>query len=134
VVRLRLVRALLLVLGLVALVFGLIGVLFGTAGVSGPDEASVNVDSEFRYFAAWYAGAGGLLLWQSRQPRPSRQLIAVLDGALLLGVLGRVISRIDVGTPDGWVTALTVVELVLAVVVVPWAWWALGRRSPERAH
>ena len=50
------------VLGAIALVMGVVGVVTGGAGVLDGGHVSPNVDSEIRFFAAWYAGAGVLLL------------------------------------------------------------------------
>jgi hypothetical protein len=60
-------QLLLTVLGLVAVAFGLLTVFTGGAGVLRGGEVSANVDSELRFYAAWYAGAGLLL-----QSSPSR--------------------------------------------------------------
>jgi hypothetical protein len=113
-------RLVLTLLGVVALVFGLQGVLLGADGVRGGGEVSANVDSELRFFAAWYAGAGVLLLHSASRIEAARGRLLVLCVVLLLGAGGRLVSWRSHGRPDDVFVALLVVEVVVASVVAPW--------------
>jgi hypothetical protein len=106
--------------GVTALIFGLVAVITGGEGVRHGGPASANVDSEFRFFAAWYAGAGALLL--STVPRVEKEgrLIRAACGVLLLGAVGRVLSIAAVGRPDGFFLFLLALEVAIPLVLVPW--------------
>lgn len=116
----RLFRVALAVLGLVALVFGLHGVVTGTGGVTGGGPASASTDSEMRFFAAWYAAAG-LLLLRSVWHRGIRgPVVRTCCAALLLAAGGRLLSIAEHGRPHDLYVALLVVELVIPAVLLPW--------------
>lgn len=124
----RLLQGLLAVLGLVAVVFGLTGVVLGADGVRAGGDVSPNVDSELRYFAAWYAGAGLLLLHSAPRVQAARGRLLVLCLVLLLGAVGRVLSWHSLGRPDDLFVGLLVVELAVAAVVAPWVLAVTSRR------
>ena len=119
--RVRLgLQVLLGVLGAVAVVFGLLGVIAGTAAIPGGDGAGASVDSELRFHAAWYAGAGLLLL--RAIPRVERETFIVRwAGAMLwLAALGRALSIAAEGRPAPRFVALLVAEIAIPLVIVPW--------------
>ncbi len=64
----RALRAALLVLGAVPLLTGAASILLGSAIIPGPDP-SPSVESELRFYAAWWTGAGAVLLWVARPPQ-----------------------------------------------------------------
>jgi len=108
------------VLGCVALIFGLLGVLTGVDGVFHGGHASASVDSELRFFSAWYAGAGALLLWVRGRVDTETTIIRGVCLFLVLGAAGRVLSIISVGSPHALFLFLMAVEFVVAAVIVPW--------------
>jgi Domain of unknown function (DUF4345) len=55
------------ILGAVALGFGALAVVTGTAPIPDGGAAPVRVDSEFRFYAGWYAAAGVVLLRAARR-------------------------------------------------------------------
>jgi hypothetical protein len=118
------------ILGLIALVFGVVGVITGGAGVLDGGHVSANVDSELRFFAAWYAGAGVLLLWVRRRVETETTVIRGVCAVLLLAAVGRVVSIIAVGTPHLAFLFLMAVEFAVPVIVIPWqAAIAAGERA-----
>lgn len=118
------------VLGVVALVFGLLGVMTGGAGVLDGGHVSANVDSELRFFAAWYAGAGVLLLWVRTRVERETAVIRGVCAFLFLAAVGRVVSIISVGVPHTAFVALMIVEFAIPAIVIPWqAAVAAGERT-----
>jgi hypothetical protein len=123
-------QATLTLLGLVALVFGSLSVVFGGGLVLGAGTVSPGVDSELRYYAAWYAAAGVVALRAARRVETEGGTIRALSAALFLGGCGRVISLVATGTPHPVSLVLMGLELGLPLVLVPWQ-ASLGRRRIE---
>lgn len=111
-------RILLTALGAVAVVAGLYGAATGVAGMLGGDSAGINVDSEFRFFAVFWAGYGAVALWVA--PRAAGEPTAVRALALVLFAAGlaRTVSWIDVGRPDAPYLVLLALELLFPVLLV----------------
>ena len=106
--------------GTVAIVFGSVTVIFGNHSLPSPNAAAVNIDSELRFYAAWYVIAGVLALRVARRVERETFLLRLLSTGLFLGGTARVISLIAVGVPDPTQIALMIVELILPVVLVVW--------------
>jgi hypothetical protein len=117
------------VLGAIALVMGVLGVVTGGGGGLDGGHVSPNVDSEIRFFAAWYAGAGVLLLRVRHRVETETTLIRGVCAVLLLAAVGRVFSIIAVGTPNGAFLFLMAVEFAIPAVIVPWQ-AAVARQLP----
>lgn len=107
-------------LGLVALVAGLATVLFGVASIVGAEDVSGTVDSEMRFYATWYAGAGVLLLWSARRLDSDTWIIRGIAGTLFAAGCSRALSWVAVGEPHLVAQVLMVIELVLPFVIVTW--------------
>lgn len=91
-------------------------------------KVSANVDSELRFYAAWYAAAGVLLLRTVRRVESEGTTIRAICAVLFVAACSRVISIIAVGAPHPMFLALMVVEFAIPVLVVPWQ-AAVARRS-----
>jgi hypothetical protein len=117
-------------LGTIALAMGVIGVVTGGAGVLHGGHVSANVDSEIRFFAAWYAGAGALLLRVRHRVETETTLIRGVCAVLLLAAVGRVLSIIAVGMPNAAFLGLMAVEFAIPAVIVPWQ-AAIARQLPR---
>lgn len=107
-------------LGPVAAVEGMRGVLVGTRQVVQGGLASANVDSEYRFYSAWYHVAGLLLLGAARQPEAGAPIVRAAAGGFLLAACGRVLSLRSRGRPHPVQLALIGVEFVLPVVILTW--------------
>lgn len=123
-------RALLQVSGAVALVMGLHGVLTGTRGVAhGPRDTPfpgrADVDSEFRFFAAWYAVTGALTLREATAAEPGSGTVRIVGAGWLVAALGRVQAIRAAGRPHLMFLVLLVVEAALGVLLVA------SRRDPR---
>ena len=104
--------------GAVAVVAGLHQLATGGTGVVGhrPDGSAGarNVDSELRFYGAWYATAGALMLRAASGPL-DRRTTRTLGAGWLLAAAGRVLSVRAVGRPHPLLLALGVAEAALAL-------------------
>ena len=124
--------ALLTALGAVVTFEGLRGVVQGARQVVGGGPVSANIDSEYRFYSAWYAAFGLLLLGAARRPEHEARLVRAGAGGFLLAATGRALSSRTSGPPHPLQRALMAVEFVLSAVLVPWqARVARGRDQPE---
>lgn len=124
-------QVVLTILGGVAVTFGALTVIAGGAGVLAGGNVSASVDSELRFYAAWYLGAGVLLFWTVPRVESEGPIIRAICTVLVLAACGRVISLIVVGAPHTVFLALMVVEFVIPAVVVPWQ-RAVSRRTASQ--
>ena len=113
-------RLVLTVLGAVAATVGTLTLLFGAGMVQGAGGVSPSVDSELRFFGAWYAVAGVLLIRAASRLEADRFVIRALSLALFAAGCGRVLGLLTVGRPHTIFLVLMVLELVIPVVVLPW--------------
>jgi hypothetical protein len=111
---------LLTALGAVATFEGVRGVVQGAAQVVAGGPVSANVDSEYRFYSAWFAVMGVLLLGAARRPEHETRLVRAAAGGCLLGASGRAISTRTAGRPHPTQWALMAIEFALAAVLVPW--------------
>jgi hypothetical protein len=111
---------LLTVLGGVATFEGVRGVVQGARQVVAGGPVSANVDSEYRFYSAWFAVFGALLLGAARRPEQETRLVRAAAGGCLLGAAGRVVSARTAGRPHPSQRLLMAIELVLPAVLVPW--------------
>jgi hypothetical protein len=111
---------LLTALGAVATFEGVRGVVQGAGQVVAGGPASANVDSEYRFYSAWFAVFGVLLLGAARRPEQETPLVRAAAGGCLLGASGRVLSTRTAGPPHPTQRALMLIEFALAAILVPW--------------
>jgi hypothetical protein len=121
-------QTLLTAFGVVAVTFGALSVLMGGAFVLNVDSVPPSLDSEHRFFAAWYVVAGALVLRSVRRVESETTIVRAVCAGLFLGGCGRILSLITVGAPHLNYVVLMVLELVLPVVIVPWQ-AAVARRA-----
>jgi hypothetical protein len=116
-------------LGVVATVEGTRGVVQGARQVVAGGPVSANVDSEYRFYSAWYAVLGVLLLRAAPRPEQEAAVVRAAAGGFLLAACGRLLSIRTAGPPHPLQRGLLGVELVLPAVLVPWQ-ARVSRRSP----
>lgn len=113
-------RLVLGLLGVVAVTFGTVTMLTGGAPIAdGGAALSPSVESELRFFAAWFAAAGVVLLRSARDPLRHRMPIRWACAAVFTGACARVIGMVTEGVPEPVYVTLTVVEFAIPVVVLP---------------
>jgi hypothetical protein len=113
-------QVVLAILGCVALAAGSITVIFGAASIAGVGEPSPAVDSEMRFFAAWYAAAGVMLLRAVPQVEGRGYLIRGIVVVVFIAGCSRGLSWVVVGEPPAVARVLMVIELALPFVIIPW--------------
>jgi Domain of unknown function (DUF4345) len=124
-------RVLWTILGVVAVVFGTVTVLTGGGLVPGVVDLPASVDSELRFYGAWYVGAGVVVLRSVRRIESEGRVVRAVCAILLLAALGRALSMIFVGRPHALYVVLLIIEVAIPVVVLPWQ--AVAARRAIRA-
>ena len=113
-------RLLVGLLALVAVVAGAQTVLLGSNVIPGGGEPSASVESELRFYGAWWFGAGLFLGWIVRDlERRGRELRAV-SAVLFLAGLARLLAWADAGRPHALFLVLLAFELLLPPIFVVW--------------
>ncbi|MEX2196395.1 MAG: DUF4345 domain-containing protein [Thermoleophilaceae bacterium] len=116
-------RAILTAGGAVASTAGMDTMLRGVRSVPGDQRANAAVDSELRYYGAFYAAYGLTLLRVARRHGRHPDAVRGAAGALMLAGLARAGGWAAHGAPHPAQRALLVVELALPPAIV-----ALQRR------
>ena len=106
--------------GGVATTAGLYTVLAGAKSLPSQELGNPSVESELRFYAAFYVAYGLVALRVA--PRADRDTMAVraLAGALFLAGLARAGGWRAVGRPHGVQRALLVIELAAPPLIVTW--------------
>jgi len=113
----RLLKRLLLVVGLGCGAIGVFHFVLGVASVPGEAAAGATVDSRERFYAAIFFGFGVACVWLARQSPIPPPPVRWAAGIFFAGGLGRVVSLAVHGWPHWFQVVLLVVELILPVVV-----------------
>ncbi len=116
-------------IGVVATVAGSSAVVQGSANVLRGGEVSANVDSEFRFYASWYAVFGLLLLRAARRPESETVIVRACGSGFLLAGSSRLLSMKASGAPHPLFKVLTAIEFLIPAVIIPWQ----SRVARERA-
>ena len=128
----RTLEVFLLILAGVMVVAGLQGVIGGADIVLGGNEHSTGVDSEFRFFGAWYFAVGVVLLRAVSRVESAAFEVRLVAAGYLLAALGRAASIADEGSPHGYYVALMLIEFAIPLAIVPWQ-LAVARGSSYRS-
>jgi uncharacterized protein DUF4345 len=107
---------------------GLYTVLTGTGGMAGEGRASANVESELRFYSAFWAGFGVLALHAARRPEREAALLKGLALFLFLAGVARVLAWLASARPDDPYLVLLGLELTLPFFIV-WAQPRVGGRA-----
>lgn len=113
-------RIVLVLLAVVATSAGTLTVLTGSSTVLSSGTVSPSVDSELRFYAAWYVGVGLVLAWTAFHVEVAGTVLRSVCGVLLLGAVGRSVSLVMVGRPHPVYLVLLAIEVALPVVLLPW--------------
>ena len=91
----------------------------GVRGVLGRADRAIDpsVDSEIRFYAAWYAVAGALMHAAARNPDLDRSLRPAFELGWALAAVSRLISTKAVGRPHPLFVGLAVAEAAVALTL-----------------
>jgi Domain of unknown function (DUF4345) len=113
----KLLRWLVVTMGVACTAIGLYHIVFGIGSVpgegSGNSLSGATVDSRERFYNAIFFGYGVVWLWAGRQSPIPAKGVRWLAGFMLLGGIGRIISVMWYGWPHWFQVVLTVIELGL---------------------
>jgi Domain of unknown function (DUF4345) len=106
--------------GVVATAAGLHTVIAGARSIAGQDTANPSLESELRFYAAFYVAYGVIALRVA--PRADRDAAAVraLAAVLFVAGLARGGGWLKVGRPHGLQRVLLVIELAAPPTVIAW--------------
>jgi Domain of unknown function (DUF4345) len=114
----RVVRGLLRGSALAALATGTAVVARGSAAVPDGGAVSPSTDSVLRFYAAWWAGAGGLMWSVAAAPERHPAVVRAIAATTFAGGIARLLALRGGGAPHPLFRALTVVELVAPPVLL----------------
>lgn len=115
----KLLKVLVLAMGITCVAIGLVHFLMGIASVPGEGSASATVDSRERFYGALFLFYGLAWIWAGRQSPIPASAVRWLTGALFVGGIGRLVSLAVQGRPQWFQLVLTGIELALP----PLYWW-----------
>jgi hypothetical protein len=116
----RALRALLSLGGVVATTAGLDTVIRGARSLPGQNLANAAVESELRFYAAFYVAYGIAVLRVAPKADSETRAVRSLAGALFLAGVGRAAASFAAGRPHELQRALLVVELAAPPLIVSW--------------
>lgn len=124
----RRLQILLGAVGAVAAIAGTHTVARGTGGVTGrlAPSGDASVDSELRFFAAWYVIAGIVMMRAARKPEYEAATVRLVSCGWAIAAAGRLLSLKASGRPHPLYSALTGAEVAIAACL---GWWVRGGES-----
>jgi uncharacterized protein DUF4345 len=120
-------RGLFYVGGAVATTAGLHTVIAGARSLPGQELANASLESELRFYAAFYVAYGAAALRVAPRADHDTMTVRALAGTLFLAGLARAGGWLAVGKPHGAQHALLLVELATPPAIVGWQARSLGR-------
>jgi hypothetical protein len=106
--------------GLVATTAGLHTVIAGGKSLPGQSSANPVVESELRFYAAFYVAYGVAALRVAPRADRDTPTVRALAGALFLAGLARALGSLAVGRPHRVQRGLLVIELVAPPLITAW--------------
>ena len=126
---LRNLQRTLYLLAAIPVVAGAWTVLVGSDSVPHAGQPTASLESELRFYAVWWIGAGVFLAWLAPRVQDRTRELRVFCALLFLGGLSRIVGIIDVGWPRPSQLMLMALEFSVPVILVVWQGRAVGHRS-----
>lgn len=92
----------------------------GARSLPSQDLANAGLESDLRFYAAFYLAYGLTILRVASRPEPEPAQVRAVAGALFLAGVARANAWRAVGSPHGLQQALLVLELTLPPTLVAW--------------
>ena len=112
------------ILGVIPLIAGGREWLFGPGHIDRLNgtqlDFTASLDSEFRFLAAFWLGAGLIIYWIIPRIQKETTVFTVIGSMIFLGGLGRVLSIIEKGWPDQEIRYVMILELVAVPLLIIW--------------
>lgn len=125
-------QILLTLVGVVMVVAGTATLITGADKVLDGGNPSASLDSELRFFAAWYLVLGVFLLREVARVESATLIVRVVGIGFFLAACGRALSWLQSGRPHTLYVVLMVIEFLIPVIIIPWqAAVARGPRTQE---
>ncbi|KUJ66286.1 hypothetical protein ACZ90_38425 [Streptomyces albus subsp. albus] len=125
----RLLRCLVLLMGVACTAIGVFHLALGIDSVPGEGSAGATVDSRERSYGAIFLGYGLAWIWAARQSPIPAAAVRWLAGIFLLGGAGRLVSLAAHGRPQWFQLVLTAIELAMP----PVCFWLAGAEEKAAA-
>ena len=116
----RNLRRTLYALSAIPIVAGAATVLLGADSIPSPGDPSPNLESELRFYAVWWIGAGLFLAWLAPRVEERTLELRVFCALLFLSGISRGLAALATDWPSTAQLILMGLELVLPVVFVTW--------------
>ena len=124
-------RGTLRALGAVAALAGARGVVRGAKEVAGAHAVPAEVDSEYRFYAAWYLATGLSVLRDTADHEATQRGARLLSAGLATAAAGRVLSLRQAGRPSRGQLVLLGAEVAIPAVLQPWSARVAAQRRAE---
>jgi hypothetical protein len=108
------------VLSIVPIVAGALTAFLGADSVPSPGDPSPNLESELRFYAVWWIGAGLFLAWLAPRVAERTLEVRVFAALLFLSGVSRGLAALATDWPSAGQLVLMALELALPVVLVTW--------------
>ena len=128
---LRSLQLFLYVFAAVAIVAGAATVVLGSESIPAAGDPGANLESELRFYSAWWVGAGVFLAWLAPRVGELARELRAFCALLFLAATARLLAAWETDWPSTGQIVLMAVEFALSVILV--AWQARASRAQPRA-
>jgi hypothetical protein len=113
-------RGLLYVFAAVAVAAGAWTVVAGSDSIPAAGDPNANLESELRFYSAWWIGAGVFLAWLAPRVDERARELRAFCALLFLAAVARLLAVLDTDWPSTGQTVLIAVEFALALGLPVW--------------
>lgn len=125
----RVLRAFLIVFGVIDVLIALLHLVLGPASIPGSVPVNATMDSEDRFYATLFLGFGAACVACARDVAKRGDVVRFLAATFFLGGLARLVSMAVAGVPHAFFVAMTPLELGIPVFL----WLAVKRVERDAA-
>lgn len=113
-------RRALMVVAVVPTIAGAASMLLGSDVIQDARDVPANVESELRFYATWWLGAGLFLFWVARRVEDRGPQLRAFCALLFLAGCARLLGAAAAGWPDTFFVVLLAFELGLPPLLIAW--------------